>query len=151
MGDNPKYAKEYDLPYPEGVEYPYQRMPMIDRAAQFASFKALTGYEDAVDEAGRLTCAKIELDESMTDLLNAKTQILQDHIADEPEITVTYFLPDKKKAGGKYVTASGKVKRIDDYERRIQFTDKKTIPMDDILSMDGEVFGVLNQSKMDWD
>lgn len=146
-----KYAKEYDLPYPEGVEYPYKRMSMIDRAAQFASFKALTGYEDAVDEAARLTDAKIELDERTIDLLNAKVQILQDHIAEEPEITVTYFLPDEKKAGGKYVTVSGKVKRIDDYERRIQFTDKKVIRMEDILSMDGEVFSVLNQSEMEWD
>ena len=149
MGDNPKYAKEYDLPYPEGVEYPYKRMSMLDRAAQFASFKALSGYEDAVDEAARLTDAKIELDEATIDLLNAKIQILQDHIAEEPEIAVTYFLPDKKKAGGKYVTTSGKVKRIDDYERRIQFTDRKTVSMDDILTIDGEVFGILKQDAED--
>ena len=149
MGDNPKYAKEYDLPYPEGVEYPYKRMPMLDRAAQFASFKALSGYEDAVDEAARLTDAKIELDEATVDLLNAKIQILQDHIAEEPEITVTYFLPDKKKAGGKYVTTFGKVKRIDDYERVIQFTDRNSVPMDDILALDGEVFDILKQDAED--
>ncbi len=149
MGDNPKYAREYDFPYPEGVEYPYQRMSMLDRAAQFASFKALSGYEDAVDEAARLTDAKTELDEATIDLLNAKIQILQDHIAEEPEITVTYFLLDKKKAGGKYITTSGKVKRIDDYERVIQFTDRKSVPMDDILTIDGEIFGILNQSGTD--
>lgn len=149
MGDNPKYAKEYNLPYPEGVKYPYKRMSMLDRAAQFASFKALSGYEDAVDEAARLTDSKIELDEATIDLLNAKIQILQDHIAEEPEITVTYFLPDKKKAGGKYVTTSGKVKRIDDYERRIQFTDRKTVSMDDILALDGEVFGILKHDSED--
>ena len=149
MGDNPKYAKEYDLPYPEGVEYPYKRMPIADRAAQFSSFKALSGYEDAVDEAARLTDAKIELDETAIDLLNAKMQILQDYIAEEPEITVTYFLPDKKKAGGKYVTASGRIKRIDDYARKIQFADGKSIPMDDILSLDGETFDILNQCGME--
>lgn len=143
MRDNPKYAKEYDLPYPEGVDYPYKRMSMLDRAAQFASFKALSGYEDAVNEAARLTDAKIELDEATIDLLNAKIQILQDHIAEEPEITVTYFLPDKKKAGGKYITTSGKLKRIDDYERVIQFTDRKSIPMDDILKLDGTIFSDL--------
>lgn len=146
MGDNPKYAKEYDLPYPEGVKYPYKRMSVSDRAAQFASFKALSGYEDAVDEAARLTDAKIELDEATIDLLNAKIQILQDYIAEEPEITITYFLPDKKKDGGKYVTTSGKVKRIDDFERRIQFADRRSVLMDDILSMDGDVFAILNHN-----
>lgn len=114
MGDNPKYAKEYDLPYPE-----------------------------AVDEAARLTDAKIDLDESSLDLLNAKLQILWEHIEEEPEITVTYFVPDKAKTGGKYVTVSGKVRRIDDYERLIRFTDRTSVLMDDILSMAGEVFAVL--------
>ena len=145
MGYNPKYAKEYDLPYPEGVKYPYERMPMQGRAAQFASFKALSGYEDAVDEAARLTDGKIELDEAAIDLLNAKIQILQDHIAEEPEIAVTYFMPDKMKAGGKYITIIGNVKRIDDFEHVIHFTDRKSVPMDDILTLDGEVFGILKQ------
>lgn len=119
---------------------------MLDRAAQFASFKALSGYEYAVDETARLTDAKIELDETTIDLLNAKIQILQDHIAEEPEIIVTYFLPDKKKSGGKYVTTSGKVKRIDDYERRIQLTDRKSVSMDDILSLDGEILESLHNN-----
>ena len=141
-----KYANEYDLPYPEGVKYPYTRMSMTDRAAQFAPFKALTGYEDAVDEAARLTDAKIEPDESGIDLLNAEMQILQDHIAETPEITVTYFLPDEKKAGGRYVALSGRVSRIDDCRRVLRFTDGKTVPMDDIFSMDGEIFDALFQS-----
>lgn len=98
---------------------------------------------EAVDEAARLTDAKIDLDESSLDLLNAKLQILQEHIEEEPEITVTYFVPDKAKTGGKYVTVSGKVRRIDDYERLIRFTDRTSVLMDDILSMEGEVFAVL--------
>lgn len=98
---------------------------------------------EAVDEAARLTDAKIDLDESSLDLLNAKLQILWEHIEEEPEITVTYFVPDKAKTGGKYVTVSGKVRRIDDYERLIRFTDRTSVLMDDILSMEGEVFAVL--------
>ncbi len=144
MPDDPKYANEYELPYPDGVEYPYPRMPMRDRAAQFAAFKALTGYEDAVDEAARLTDAKIELDEGALDLLNAKMQILQEQLAAQPEVTVTYFLPDEKKAGGRYVAFTGRLLRIDDVARRLVFEGKKAIPTDDILALDGAVFAALN-------
>ena len=151
MGGNPKYEKAYDLPYPEAVEYPYERMSMAERAAQFSPFRALTGYEDAVEEAARLTDAKIELEDSAADLLNAKMQILQDHIGEQPEIQVTYFVPDQRKAGGRYVTVSGRAERINSYERTLRFADKRAIPMDDILAMDGAVFGASDRSETEWD
>lgn len=147
MGDDPKYANEYDLPYPDAIEYPYERMPMADRAAQFAPFKALTGYEDAVDETARLTDARIELDDGAIDLLNAMMEILREHIGDQPEITVTYFVPDAKKAGGKYTAYTGRVRRIDDYARKLCFADKTAISMDDVLSMDGDIFDVLTRGE----
>ena len=146
MKENQKwaYADILDLPHHQSKRHPH--MSNQERAAQFSAFAALTGYEDAVDEAARLTDAKIEPDESGIDLLNAEMQILQDHIAETPEITVTYFLPDEKKAGGRYVALSGRVSRIDDCRRVLRFTDGKTVPMDDIFSMDGEIFDALFQS-----
>ena len=73
-------------------------MSMSDRAAQFAPFAALTGYDDAVKEAGRLTDDKIELEESSLNELNAKIQLLRENLADAPEIIFTYFMPDERKA-----------------------------------------------------
>ncbi len=151
MGDNPKYEKEYDLPYPEAAEYPYKRMSMAERAAQFSAFKALTGYGDAVEEAARRTDSRIGLDDRAAGLLNMKMQILREHIGEEPEITVVCFVPDGKKAGGKYDAVSGRVKRIDGYKRILRFSDDRVVPLDDILTMEGEVFGILSQNEAEWD
>ena len=88
------------------------QMSMSDRAAQFAPFAALTGYDDAVKEAGRLTDDKIELEESSLNELNVKIQLLRENLADGPEITFTYFKPDERKAGGAYLTKTGTVKSL---------------------------------------
>ena len=112
------------------------QMSMSDRAAQFAPFAALTGYDDAVKEAGRLTDDKIELEESSLNELNVKIQLLRENLADAPEITFTYFKPDERKAGGEYLKTTGRVKKIDDYERLIVLHDGTKLPMDDILDME---------------
>ena len=72
-----------------------------------------------------------------------KYQLLMDALDDKPEVTITYFQPDERKAGGKYVSATGEVKKIDDFERRITMQDGAKIPMDDVLSIEGELFSVL--------
>lgn len=118
---------------------------MIDRAAQFAFFEALTGYKDCVTEAARLTGERIELDDASLSLLNGKIQILQDEIKSRPNITVTYFVPDEKKAGGEYVTFEGGIKRIDEVERAIIFSDGKTIPIDDVINIESELFAELER------
>ena len=118
-------------------------MPMSDRAAQFAPFAALTGYDAAIKETGRLTDEKIELDEEALTALDMKYQLLMDTFDDAPEVTITYFQPDERKAGGKYTTATGAVKKVDDFERRITMQDGTKIPMDDILSIGGELFSSL--------
>ena len=119
------------------------QMSMSDRAAQFAPFAALTGYDDAVKESGRLTDDKIELEESSLNELNAKIQLLRENLADAPEITFTYFKPDERKAGGVYLTTTGTVKKLDDYEQQIVLQDGTKLPMDDILDMEGELFSIL--------
>ena len=106
-------------------------------------FAALTGYDSAIKETGRLTDERIELDEEALTALDLKYQLLMDAFDDAPEVTITYFQPDERKAGGKYIIATGAVKKVDDFERRITMQDGTKIPMDDILSIDGELFSSL--------
>ena len=128
---------------PHHVSKTRPQMPMSDRAAQFAPFAALTGYESAIKETGRLTDERIELDEEALTALDRKYQLLMDAFDDAPEVTITYFQPDDRKAGGKYVSATGAVKKVDDFERRITMQDGTRILMDDVLSIDGELFSSL--------
>ena len=128
---------------PHHVSKTRPQMPMSDRAAQFAPFAALTGYESAIKETGRLTDERIELDVEALSALDMKYQLLMEALDEAPEVTITYFQPDERKAGGKYVSAVGTVKKIDDFERRITMRDGTRIPMDDVLSIDGELFSSL--------
>ena len=138
---NGKYDKIMGLPHHVSKTRP--QMPMSDRAAQFAPFAALTGYDAAIKETGRLTDERIELDVEALSALDMKYQILMEALDEAPEVTITYFQPDERKAGGKYVSAVGAVKKIDDFERRITMRDGTRIPMDDVLSIDGELFSSL--------
>ena len=94
-----------------GLSHPVSRVhpPMArsKRAAQFAAFDALTGFGEAILEAGRETEEKLELSEDMIDMINARLAVIEQHIKEQPSISVTYFLPDEKKAGGRYATVSG--------------------------------------------
>lgn len=136
-----KYEDIINLPHHVSKTRP--QMPMSDRAAQFAPFAALTGYDDAVKETGRLTDDKIELEESSLNELNAKIQLLREKLADAPEVTFTYFRPDDRKDGGAYLTITGTVKKLDDYERQIVLQDGTKVPMDDILDISGDIFAVI--------
>ena len=138
---NRKYNEIMGLPHHVSKTRP--QMPMSDRAAQFAPFAALTGYDAAIKETGRLTDERIELDVEALSALDMKYQRLMEAHDDAPEVTITYFQPDERKAGGKYVSAVGAVKKIDDFERRITMQDGAKIPMDDVLSIEGELFSVL--------
>ena len=138
---NGKYDEIMGLPHHVSKTRP--QMPMSDRAAQFAPFAALTGYDSAIKETGRLTDERIELDEGALTALNMRYQLLMEALDEAPEVTITYFQPDERKAGGKYVSAVGTVKKIDDFERRITMRDGTRIPMDDVLSIDGELFSSL--------
>ena len=138
---NGKYDKIVGLPHHVSKTRP--QMPMSDRAAQFAPFAALTGYDAAIKETGRLTDERIELDVEALSALDMKYQLLMEALDEAPEVTITYFQPDERKAGGKYVSAVGAVKKIDDFERRITMRDGTRIPTDDVLSIDGELFSSL--------
>ena len=136
-----KYDEIMGLPH--HVSKTRLQMPMTDRAAQFAPFAALTGYDSAIKETGRLTDEKIELDEEALTALNLRYQLLIDALDEEPEVEITYFKPDERKAGGEYVAVIGAVKKVDDFERLITMQDGMKISMDDVLSIDGELFSSL--------
>lgn len=125
---------------PHHVSKTRPQMSMLDRAAQFSPFAALTGYDAAIKETGRLTDEKQELDDDTKAALNMKQAYLMEMIDEQPEISVTYFLPDTKKAGGAYATVTGKLKRFDEYERLLILTDGKKIPMDDIADIESNLF-----------
>lgn len=112
-------------------------MPMENRAVQFAPFAALTGHDEAINETARFTDSKIDLsDAEKTRLSKRLVHALEAHST----VTVTYYVPDAHKTGGKYVTASGIIKKVDEYEGCLIFTDRRNIRLADILSIDGDAF-----------
>ena len=133
-----KYDDIIDLPH--HVSYRHARMSRIDRAAQFAPFAALTGYEAAVRETARLTEGQKELDETALAVLNEKLRILSDLRGECPQVSITYFRPDERKSGGAYLTAEGSVKMVDEYAHTVTMTDGTVIPMRHIREIGGELF-----------
>ena len=142
---NPKSVYEDIIELPHHVSSTHPQMSMIDRAAQFSPFAALVGYDAAIKETGRLTDAKIELDDEGLNDLNIKFQLLLEHLDDEPEVKITYFKADERKAGGAYLEATGIVKKLDDFERLITMQDGLKILMDDILNIESDVFTALDE------
>lgn len=122
------------LHHPTSARHP--RMPMIDRAAQFTPFQALTGYGEAIQETSRLTGEKVELTEDKKAVLDEKLRLLADT---GNEAAFTYFQPDGKKSGGSYVTALGAIKKLDPLEGRLVLSDGTAIPIDDILEIEDGV------------
>ena len=116
---------------------------MMDRAAQFSPFAALTGYDAAIKETGRLTDQKVEMDAEALNVLNMKFQILIDRLAEEPEVTFIYFKPDERKDGGAYIDVTGIVKKVDKFERLIVMQSGTKIVMDDILNIEGKIFATM--------
>jgi hypothetical protein len=132
------YDDIINLPHHVSATRPH--MTAIDRAAQFSPFAALTGYDAVIKETARLTDERIKLDEYMKDTLSDRLQIIADRIKEHPEIAITYFQPDTKKDGGVYVSSVSTVKKIDNYERVVVMTDGTVIPIDEIISIDGQIF-----------
>lgn len=133
---------QYDdiINLPHHVSKTRPQMSMVDRAAQFSPFAALTGYDAAIKETGRLTDEKVNLSEEEKEALDRKQQILMEWLGDHPALTITFFVPDEKKAGGAYMTKSGNLKKIDEFERVMLLTDGTKIPLDDVVEIESELF-----------
>lgn len=128
-----KYKDIINLPH--HVSKTRKPMSLYNRAAQFAPFAALTGYDDAIKETARLTEERIELSDELKNMLNQKIKLIIENIKLQPEVAITYYVPDNKKSGGVYKTISGNVKRIDEVEKCIIFTNKLKIKVSDLLNI----------------
>lgn len=134
------------FPYEDIVNLPrhiskvHPQATMADRAARFSPFAAISGYEDMVKEAARVTEARIDITDATKELLNEKLNMIIEFLDEEPEVTITYFEPDKKKDGGAYISITGTVKRIDEYERIVLMSDDKKIRIEEIYAIESDLF-----------
>lgn len=131
-------------PYDDIIHLPYsgsptrKRMSMIDRGAQFSPFAALTGYDAAILETARLTDRYIDLDVDGTAAVNGILQLLMQQQETQPEITVTYFVPDERKSGGAYVRITGNLRKIDPDKKVILMTDGTILDFNRIYDIMGD-------------
>lgn len=128
-----RYDDVINRQHPTSKKHP--RMSNMNRAAQFAPFAALTGYEESIEETARLTDRRIELSEYEIEELNAKLNFIQDRIKEHPKVTVTYFQPDERKEGGAYITVSGEAINVDCFKKLLSLKEKRIINFFDITSI----------------
>ena len=138
MAERFPYEDIVDLPHHVSRKHP--QPTMADRAARFTPFAAITGYEEMVLEEARVTDERIEMDVSSKAALNEKLNMILEFVDEQPEVSITYFEPDKKKTGGAYVNITGIVKRIDEYEHFVIMTDGKKIRIEDIFALESDLF-----------
>lgn len=133
---NIKYYEYDDVinrQHPTSKKHP--RMSRMNRAAQFAPFAALTGYEESIRETARFTDKKRELSEDDIEEINAKLNFIQEHIKERPEVTITYFQPDARKDGGEYITVTGRIRRIDEVNEVLILEGEMIVLIDKIIDV----------------
>lgn len=133
-----KYDDIMDLPHHVSKKHP--QMPLLDRAAQFSPFAALTGHRAMIAETERLTEDRTELDEDKREEIALRLQILRERAGEKPEVMITFFIPDGRKAGGSYQTVFGTVKKVDEYKRQAVMEDGTVIPVKNISGIEGGIF-----------
>lgn len=134
-----KHNDIINLPRPHDPAH--QPMSLHNRAAQFAPFDALTGFGGRIWESSRITKQRIELTEERQLEINQKLTLLLEHLKERPEVAITFFVPDKTKTGGSYITEHSRVRKVDEYEERIFLENDTCIAFDDILNIEGVFFG----------
>ena len=133
-----RYDDIIGLPHPTSQRHP--RMPIRERAAIFSPFAALSGHGAAIAETARLTERRMELDEDTKAELDRRQAVLLAHVGEQPEVTVTWFQPDKKKDGGAYVTTTGRLKKLDTVQRVLVLLNGTSIPLEDVAGLEGDIF-----------
>lgn len=123
------------LHLPHHISKKHAQMPILDRAAQFAPFAALTGHDAAIKETARLTEPQIELSEDLKEKINTSLEEIAKHIDTAPLVSLVYFIPDDKKEGGIYQNYTGFVKKIDLYNRKLIMNDGISIQIDRIAAL----------------
>ena len=133
-----KYDDIINLPHHVSKKHP--QMSLHDRAAQFSPFAALTGHKAAINETARLTDEKQILSEDVIVKLNEQLNLIKENISTNPIVTITYFVPDDRKSGGAYISNTGVVKKINEYNHTVILTDKTVIPIEQISEMQSDIF-----------
>lgn len=133
-----KYDDIINLPHHVSKKHP--QMSLHDRAAQFSPFAALTGHKAAINETARLTDEKQILSEDVIAKLNEQLNLIKENIGTNQTVTITYFVPDDKKSGGAYISHTGVVKKIDEYNHTVILTDKTVIPIEQISEIQSDIF-----------
>lgn len=139
-----KYPYEELLKMPHHVSTNHPPMSMLDRAAQFAPFSALTGYGEAVAETARLTEAESERGEEEAAELDRRLRLLCAHLEEHPLFQIEYFVPDGRKRGGRYEIRTGAVRKIAGPRRALILEDGTEIKLDRIRSLSGALFDALD-------
>ena len=114
----------------------HSHLSVESRAAQFAPFAALVGYDSAIKETARITYKRIEIDDELKVIISNKLNYLNDHIKDNNKVIITYFIKDEKKSGGNYIHKTGIIKIINPVESKIKFTDNSTVYINDIINIE---------------
>ena len=133
-----KYDDIINLPH--HVSKKHLQMSLHDRAAQFSPFAALTGHKAAINETARLTDEKQILSEDVIAKLNEQLNLIKENISSNPIVTITYFVPDDRKSGGAYISNTGVVKKINEYNHTVVLTDKTVIPIEQISEIQSDIF-----------
>jgi len=137
-----KYSDIINLPHHVSNKHPH--LSREQKAAQFAPFAALTGFDEDVKETARLTNRKIDIDDGLKEIISNKLNIIDINIKDKPLVKITYFIKDKKKDGGKYVEITENIKKINIYDNYIETINNIKIPIIDIIDLKSDIFRHLN-------
>ena len=133
-----KYDDIISLPHHESKRHP--KMPALDRAAQFLPFSALNGHDAAVRETERLTESRMELDEARKEELDVHLQLLREQLAQKPQVSITYFVPDARKDGGAYFTVTGAIRKVEETRHQVIMENGTVISVNDIYEINSTVF-----------
>lgn len=132
-----KYDDIISLPHHESKRHP--KMPALDRAAQFLPFSALNGHDTAVREMERLTESRMELDEARKEELDVHLQLLRKQLAQKPQVSITYFVPDARKDGGAYFTVTGTIRKVEETRHQVIMENGTVIPVSDIYRIESTI------------
>jgi len=133
-----RYDDIINLPHPTSPTRP--RMPLRDRAAQFAPFAALSGHGAAIRETARTTDSQAELTEEEKDVLNGRLRMILERLDEGPTVQIRYFQPDARKDGGAYASVTDRVKKIDELARTVILECGMAIPIERIVGIEGDLF-----------
>ena len=134
--------RNYDdiIDLPRFVSKNRPHMSNNDRAAQFAPFAGLVGFGESISEASRLTECFVELSEEEKQELDRKFHILEEHLKEQPEVQIEYFVQDEKKSGGAYVSTTAVIRRVDLVEHLLIAADKRSFSFHDIRDLESPLF-----------